>query len=286
MKFYKSDFSQYINSVDKYNIHKKNEDLYKVFYDRPYHIIIHGPSGIGKYSQSLKFISSFSNSNLKYQKKLTISNDKTKYIFKVSDIHIEIDFSTLGCNSKNIWNEVFSNILNIIYSNQYALFFIICKNFQFIHNELHESFYSYMQTLMLNHVKIFFVINTNNISSINHYIKNASYILSLARPSHTNFKKIAPQCAFINSSKSLKSFKYGIHIENDSIHKCLFKMIISNNIDINDFRKVLYDILIYNIDIDECIWYVITNFYNHHKINKASNELCNDIFTFYSQYNI
>ena len=70
MKFYESDFSQYLNSIDKCNIHPKNNELYKLFHEKPYHIIIHGPSGIGKYSQSLKFISSFSNSNLKYQKKL------------------------------------------------------------------------------------------------------------------------------------------------------------------------------------------------------------------------
>ena len=285
MKFYESDLSQYLNSIDKHNIHPKNNELYTLFHEKPYHIIIHGPSGIGKYSQSLKFISYFSNSNLKYQKKITITNDKNKYIFKLSDVHIEIDFLTLGCNSKNIWNEVFSNILNIIYSNQYSLFFIICKNFQFIHNELHESFYSYMQTLMLNHVKIFFIINTNNVSGINHHIKNASYILSLARPPHTTLKKMAPHCSLNLSTKSINSFKYNVHIETHNIHKSLFNMLISNNIDINNFRKILYDILIYNIDIDECIWYVITNFHNHHKLDNISNNLCENIFTFYSQYN-
>ena len=65
----------------------------------------------------------------------------------------------------------------------------------------------------------------------------------------------------------------------------MFNIITSDYIDINIFRKNLYDILIYNIDIDECIWYIITHFYNHHKINDLSQELCNNILIFYSQYN-
>ena len=275
MLFHESNFSQYLDSIDKINIHKKIDHLYNLFLTKPYHIIIHGPSGIGKYSQSLKFISMFSTTNLKYQKKITITNDKSKYIFKLSDIHIEIDFLTLGCNSKNIWNEVFSNILNITHSNQYSKFFIVCKNFQFIHNELHESFYSYMQTFMSNHVKLFFVINTNNISGINYHIRNSSYILSLSKPPESTCKKITHN----------KSFKIKTHIENKNIHKSLFNIITSDYIDINIFRKNLYDILIYNIDIDECIWYIITHFYNHHKINDLSQELCNNILIFYSQYN-
>ena len=282
MIFYESSFTQYLDSIDRINIHKKNIELYQLFRNKPYHIIIHGPSGIGKYSQSLKFISMFSNSNLKYQKKFTYTNEKSKYIFKLSDAHIEIDFLTLGCNSKNIWNEVFSNILNITHSNQYSIFFIICKNFQFIHNELHESFYSYMQTFMVNHVKLYFIINTNNISGININIRNASYILSLSKPPESTIKKLSSHNSL---TTTLKALKINTHIQNTNIHKCLFKMIISDYIDINHFRKILYDILIYNIDIDECIWYVIRHFYKHHKITDLSNELCENIYIFYSQFN-
>ncbi len=285
MKFHESDFSQYLDSVHEHNLHNKNNTLYQLFYHKPYHLIIHGPSGIGKYTQSLQFVYPFSPSSLKYQKKITISNEKCKCIFKLSDVHVEVDFLTLGCNSKSIWNDIFSNLLNIIYSNKYPLFFIICKNFQSIHNELHESMYSYMQTFIHKYIHIFFIINTNNISSINHNILNSSYILSLSRPSPSSFKKISPLSSFDFSSTSIKSFRYNIHMDNTSIYKCLFQMIISNNININDFRKILYDILIYNLNIDECIWYVITNFYNYHNITHVATNLCENIFTFYSQYN-
>ena len=285
MKFHESDFSQYLYSLQQHNLHNKNQTLSENFHNKPYHLIINGPSGIGKYTQTLQFIYPFSNSSLKYQKKLTITNEKYKCFFKISDIHVEIDFLTLGCNSKNIWNEIFSNVLNIIYSNQYQLFFIICKNFQYIHNELHDSIYSYMQTFMYNNLRVFFIINTTNISSISKHIYNASYILSLSRPSNASYKKISPQCPLINTYTSIKSFRYDIHMNYSTIYTCLFKMIISNNIDINDFRKLLYDILIYNLNIDDCIWYVITNFYNYHNITHFPIDLCNHIYTFYSQYN-
>lgn len=289
MKFHESDFSQYLDAIHLHNLHSKNNELYELFYKNPYHLIIHGPSGIGKYSQSLQFIYPFSNFNLKYQKKITISNpsnDKSKFIFKLSDVHIEIDFFTLGCNSKSIWNDIFFNLLNIIYSNNYPLFFIICKNFQYIHNELHEAMYSYMQTFMHKHINIYFIINTNNISNINTNIYNASYILTLPRPSINNYKKISKNCSNnFSSISSIKSLKYNIHMNTFNIHKSLFNMIISNNVNIYDLRKLLYDILIYNINIDECIWFIITNFYKHHKINYIPNDLSQNIFTFYSQYN-
>ena len=213
MKFHGYDFSEYIDSFNIYNLHPKNNNLYQAFFNKPYHLIIHGPSGIGKYTQSLKFIYPFSKSSLKYQKKITISNEKSKCIFKLSDIHIEIDFHSLGCNSKTIWNDIFLNILNIIYTNKYNTFFIICKNFQTIHNELHESMYSYMQTFMHKHVNIYFIINTTNISGINKNIISASYIVTLTYPSHSAYKKMYSQKNIDIPRNSINSLKYDIYID-------------------------------------------------------------------------
>ena len=139
---------------------------------------------------------------------------------------------------------------------------------------------------MHKHINIYFIINTNNISNINTNIYNASYILTLPRPSINNYKKISKNCSNnFSSISSIKSLKYNIHMNTFNIHKSLFNMIISNNVNIYDLRKLLYDILIYNINIDECIWFIITNFYKHHKINYIPNDLSQNIFTFYSQYN-
>ena len=48
--------------------------------------------------------------------------------------------------------------------------------------------------------------------------------------------------------------------------------IIHNLININDlnfikFRDILYDIFIYNLDITDCIWYIITSLVKEKKIH-------------------
>ena len=75
MNFYEIHFHQYLTSVNQFNLHNC-ETLYHFFHKNPNNFIIYGPPGIGKYSQALKFISFFSNSNLKYEKKTSINYDK------------------------------------------------------------------------------------------------------------------------------------------------------------------------------------------------------------------
>ena len=55
MKYYESSFDDYIQSVEKHNIHPELYQTFAKFPDNIYHIensIIYGPSGIGKYSQA------------------------------------------------------------------------------------------------------------------------------------------------------------------------------------------------------------------------------------------
>ena len=47
-----------------------------------------GPSGSGKYTQALRFIKKYSPSELKYDKRITLNNDKYKYIYRISYIHL------------------------------------------------------------------------------------------------------------------------------------------------------------------------------------------------------
>ena len=116
MKFNESLFDEYINSNNNFDLHnkinfKKIDDINVL----P-NIIIYGPSGIGKYTQSLKIINQFSDFNLKYEKKILIIFNKTNYYYKISDIHYEIDMELLGCNSKTLWHEIFNHIVEIIIS--------------------------------------------------------------------------------------------------------------------------------------------------------------------------
>ena len=86
--------------------------------------------GLGKTVQTLAYLSKEKN-----------------YIFKISDIHFEIDMDLLGCNARILWNEIYKSIVDIVKTRPSHKGIILCKNFNKIHNELLDTFYSYMQTL-------------------------------------------------------------------------------------------------------------------------------------------
>ena len=83
--------------------------------------------------------------------------NKKEHVFKISDIHFEIDMELLGCNAKILWNVIYYNILDIISTKADLTGIIVCKNFHMIHSELLETFYSYMQTLLYRNVHIVFI---------------------------------------------------------------------------------------------------------------------------------
>jgi len=181
MKFYETTADEYIASKDRYNLHPELKDDYfpkslKTFDN----LIVYGPSGSGKYTQVLSIIQKFSPSELKYEKKITVQSDKQSYIFKMSDIHYEIDMSFLGCNSKTLWHDIFFQIVDIVSIKTEKIGIIICKQFHMIHSELLEIFYSYMQRLP--QVSIKFILITEHISFFPNNILNMSAILSIKRP--------------------------------------------------------------------------------------------------------
>ena len=285
MNFYEFHFNQYLQAINQFNLHKYNEKLYDIFHKYPQNMILYGPPGIGKYSQAIKFVSYFSPSNLKYEKKISINHDKNEYFFRLSDTHVDIDLYNLGCNSKLVWSEFFSNILNIISINK-SPFFIICKNLHTIHNELHDVFYSFMQTIPNSKYKVYFILLTNNISFLNPNILLSTYIVNLHRPPKTLYSHFSNlRNININDITSIKGLKANVNINVDSFLKCLFNQITKNNNNFFDIRNILYDILIYNINIDTCIWYVFKEFFKLHKKKSYSFDTTFVIYSFYSQYN-
>ena len=99
MKFLDSHYEEYIQSVNNVSLHPTLTKKLQSFPDNlneVKNVIFYGPSGVGKYSQVLNCIKKYSNSELKYEKKLTVTFNKNNYFFKISDIHFEIDMSLLG----------------------------------------------------------------------------------------------------------------------------------------------------------------------------------------------
>ena len=129
MKFHETHFEEYINA---FNLHPKLEKIFNEFPEKLHdlkNLIFYGPSGVGKYTQMLKAIKKYSPSELKYEKKISVTYNKQQYFFKISDIHYEIDMSLLGCSSKLLWHEIYQQIIDIINAKTEKSGIIVCKYF-------------------------------------------------------------------------------------------------------------------------------------------------------------
>ena len=283
MKFHETSFDDYIQSVKTYNIHKKHTKIYKLLssdISTLKNIVLYGPPGIGKYSQLLWILKQHSPSLLKYEKNFSVTfQKKHEYWFKMSDVHYEIDMALLGCNSRLLWNEVFTQIIDIINANVVKQWFIVCKNFQSIHNELLDVFYNYMQHFN-DLIQIKFIILTTQISFIPTNILNTCHIIKYARPTKSVYQK----CIFpvklpnmkLNQIINIKNLRQQI-VQLDKKHEVVCNRIIANMIDINniDFlqlRDHLYNLLIYQLDVAESLFYIIEH------VAVVTNLNCEDLY--------
>jgi hypothetical protein len=298
MKFYETSAEDYITAKESWNLHPQlNTALFPKLLRTFEHMIMYGPSGSGKYTQVLSLLKGYSPSELKYEKKMTVQSEKQTYTFRMSDIHYEIDMSFLGCNSKTLWHDIFFQIVDIIAVKADKIGIILCKNFHMIHSELLEIFYSYMQRLTA--VSIKFCIITEHISFIPNNILRACAIIPIrkpikaqmvemvkksgrtkertdsfmkrvsgARPKQTsadvltsidtnnllNLKEI-PSFSLIKSPDNLP-----IDVFNVICDQIIQDMENIGNIPFTQFRDSLYDIMIYNLDVVECVWYIMYYF--------------------------
>ena len=69
MKINDDHFEDYLSKFDDCSLHPKLSESYSCLPDAPANLILYGPQGIGKYTQSLAIIRKYSPSNLKYEKK-------------------------------------------------------------------------------------------------------------------------------------------------------------------------------------------------------------------------
>ena len=302
MKFYETHFEEYVLENQRVNLHPKLEKIYEKFpkeLSKLKNIIFYGPSGVGKYTQMLKSIKKYSPSELKYEKKISVTYNKQQYFFKISDIHCEIDMSLLGCNSKMLWHEIYLQIIDIISAKNEKSGILVCKNFNDIHSELLDNFYSYMQKNNANCIDLKYILITEEISFIPDNILNCCQIISVARPSKSNYIKCIkkfPNKLLLENITNIKNIKNLQSQQNYNEDLMLQYKIICNKIldnlvkyeDINflKFRDLLYDMFIYNLDISDCIWYIITKLINDNKIRKEHvSTILIKTYCFFQYYN-
>ena len=297
MKFLETHFEEYINEVGKTNLHIKLEKCYAHFpnsLDKLGNLIFYGPSGVGKYSQVLYFLKKYSPSELKYEKKICVSYDKKQFFIKISDIHYEVDLSLLGCNSKLLWYEIHQQIVDILSAKTDKSGIIVCKEFHNIHSELLDTFYSYMQENNATSINIKYIILTEEISFIPDSILNCCQVIHVARPTKATYNKcIKPKLNATINVENVVNIKH-IHVNITELtqpykiicDKILKEMLNVNNLNFLKFRDLLYDIFIYNLDITDCIWYILTNLIQQKKIQYVDmSKVLLKTYSFFKFYN-
>lgn len=334
MKYYETNYEEYLETIKKYNIHPELEFKQSKKLSDIGNMIFYGPSGVGKYTQVLYFLSKYS--NLKHDKKITIQTDKLDYTYHISDIHYEIDMSLLGVNSKIIWHEIFLQIVDIIYVKTEKIGVIVCKNFHMIHSELLEIFYSYIQQYShpSSSIQIFFVLITEHLSFIPNNIIQSCKVFNIRRPEKydrivknkkINFHPttVVPELSknekFIrrvysneydkpnivsflekvdNSSITNMKEIYSFDLfENDeeNVPTDIFNIVCDNiikeiskpkKLSFVNFRDTIYDILIYNLDVGECIWFILFHFIHEKFISQESASIIlHKTYSFLKYYN-
>jgi hypothetical protein len=297
MKFFESHFTEYVHKVREYSLHpivKKTFSSFPSDIQSLPNIIIHGPSGVGKYSHALFLISQYSPSHLKYEKRIAVAYNKDTFFMKISDCHFEVDMSLLGCNSKHLWNEIYNQIQDIVSARPITTAFILCKNFHKIHSELLETFYSYM--LSSEQVSLRFIILSDHISFIPDNILQRCKRVPFKRPTVVAYNKclklaaaasasasasasdttpishitdiIKPTPTRLNSKfrldtitniKALKSNVTELTEPHENICNHIVGIIKSpeHELKYDELRECLYDLLTYDINIQECVWFIL-----------------------------
>ncbi len=281
------EYCNYDKSIDLHNIsyYKNKNDTIE---NLP-NLIIYGPVGIGKYTQALQIIKNYSATSLKYERKMSFEHQKETYNFLISDIHLEVDFEMLGCQTKVIWNELYTKYIDILMSKSNKIGIILCKNFQNVHSELHDIFYSYINNNNINsNFKIKFIILTTATSFIYNNILTKCNIISLSRPSKSKYQKLTTKKVNDNNVHNIKNLK--MNLNNNEPHILLCDTLIDyikdyKNIEITVLRDHLYNLLIYNLDIYNCIWYINLKLSVYDNYIKNNNKILIKTISFLKLYN-
>ena len=273
VKYHESTYEDYLRNVSKCNFHKelipiieKNTSIKEMS-----NYLFNGPSGVGKYSQALRLISRFSPSKLKYEKKVHLTINKGEYMFKISDIHYEVDFLTLGCNAKITWTEIFNTIVNIVSSNGINSGIILCLNFNHIQIELLDIFYSYMQQIFYLPINLRFIFLTDSVSFMPTCIVNNVNIINIGRPLNINIKEQFP--THLKNVDNLKELYMPVRVQREGykIVDGLIEMIMDRKLfKIVQLRETLYDLLTYDIKIYDVLNAIISKLIEESKLDLES----------------
>lgn len=312
MKYYESSFVDYLNAVQQFNCHPKMLPIYTKLWNQTNNMcncIFYGPSGTGKYTQVLLLLSQFSPSKLQHERNILVTFPKSEYKFKISDVHCEVDMNLIGCNSKLIWNEIYSQYLNIVKQSPLQYGFIVCKNFHEVQSELLDIIYGYQEY----NSPIKFIFITEQLSFITSNILKSSLLLRFPRPSKTAYLKIlkSKPLSIINTNalvnvsvpvdvstfpnlkhvKNIKWLKYSSTTIVPHQHICNSLLTMITNLDtisLSTFREKIYEISIYQLNIHDCVQFILQQWFSNVSTDTDKDviqEVIRQTFQFFHNYN-
>lgn len=259
----------------------ENEVL-KLPLDEIQNLIFYGNKGIGKYYQALIYIKKFSPSKLKYSKKMYINNHD--YYIKISDIHFEIDISTLGCNCKILWSDIQKQILDSMLSLNLSKAIILCKNFHEINKDLLLNF----KNIMIPNCSYIFL--TEHVGFFPAKILQKSEIILFRNIKKKTLNKFDTTT---NKSENLLAYKYPKLKSNHTIRYIDEKYItiiidyLNNNNETFSYLKLrenIYNLLIYQCNIENCIWHLLNYYIMSSTINNLESVII-ELYNFFRLYN-
>jgi hypothetical protein len=130
------------------------------------------------------------------------------------------------------------------------------------------------------------IVQVSEPAHLNHHSKDR-FFANISMPKVRSSESTCKTMEFINdidmngllNAKELRSFDVIVKT-NQELPKDIFNIIcdsliaqilLPQHIVFPDFRDILYDILIYNLDVSECIWYILSHFIHSGHLSKSED---------------
>ena len=223
------------------------------------HLLIHGPSGVGKYTQGLLSLEKYSPSGLRYDKIMKAGDDKHPYVMRISDVHFEVDMETLGCHSRTLWSAIHSHVVDSVCTRSPPVGFIMCKNFHKTHKELLEVFYYYM-----SHKSTRFILLSEHIGFLPRKIVDRCLRIPVPRPALARLRVAGLPDEPVHNLKSVSEAQQQVEKREVPLCESVLQMIVADETpDYVALRTLFYELLIRQHSIADCVWWL-------------SRQLCDD----------
>lgn len=237
-------YNSIYKSICETNIHEKNKDCLS---NMKRHSIFYGPKGLGKYSNIIYQI--YKNNNIQYlhEKKLNVDiSSKQSLILKTTSLFCELDFKLIHINNKNNIFQILDLLNDSYHVKHNKKYYILCKNFECIQNELLEIFYSFMK----QYTSFIFIIHTSNIGFIPHSILHICDTYCFNAPTLKMLKKIGGRKLNTKNIENMLQVNHNIPIKSFKLVDEIYTIMTDyNSFDYMKLRENLYNVLVYHRDI-------------------------------------